>query len=107
MKHTTVDDYWLHQISGCKHINNLPAYLQNLVLQYLPRFFQTHPEYKYEDCLFLNPTYQDIVNDLKLSMVLSDQVLNVIKRLPNQEPYICDDRAIMASHSVGNMTDEQ
>lgn len=38
-KHTTVNDYWVHQISGCKHINDLPTYLQELVLQYLPRFF--------------------------------------------------------------------
>ena len=50
-KHTTVNDYWVHQISGCKHINDLPTYLQELVLQYLPRFFIRYPEYQNLDCL--------------------------------------------------------
>ena len=106
-KHTSVDDYWLHQISGCKHINDLPTYLQKLVIQYLPRFFKDYPEYKYEDCLFLNPTYEDIVNDLNLSMVVSEQAMNVIKRLPKQEPYICDDRQSIEWETFRNMTDEQ
>lgn len=50
-KHTTVNDYWVHQISGCNHINDLPTYLQELVLQYLPRFFIRYPEYQNLDCL--------------------------------------------------------
>lgn len=60
-KHTSVDDYWVLQIAGCEHINNLPIYLQKLVIQYLPRFFKDYPEYKYVDCLFLNPTHEDII----------------------------------------------
>lgn len=50
-KHTTVNDYWVHQISGCKHINDLPTYLQKLVIQYLPRFFEKYPMYKGAECL--------------------------------------------------------
>lgn len=106
-KHTSVDDYWVLQIAGCEHINNLPIYLQKLVIQYLPRFFKDYPEYKYVDCLFLNPTYEDIVNNLNLSMLLSDQAMNVIKRLPKQEPYICDDRQSIDWETFRDMTDEQ
>lgn len=50
-KHTTVDDYWVHQISGCDNINDLPVYLQELVLQYLPRFFEKYPIYRDAECL--------------------------------------------------------
>lgn len=53
-KHTTLDDYWVHRISACENINDLPIYLQELVLQYLPRFFKNHPEYKNLDCLKIN-----------------------------------------------------
>ena len=50
-KHGDYDNYWPHQISGCKNINDLPTYLQELVLQYLPRFFIRYPEYQNLDCL--------------------------------------------------------
>lgn len=52
-KHTDIEDYWAHQIASCTNINDLPAYLQGLVLQYLPRFFEKYPEYKDADCLKL------------------------------------------------------
>ena len=50
-KHSDYDNYWPHQISECQNINDLPTYLQELVLQYLPRFFIRHPEYHNLDCL--------------------------------------------------------
>lgn len=50
-KHSDYDNYWPHQISECQNINDLPTYLQELVLQYLPRFFIRHPEYQNLDCL--------------------------------------------------------
>lgn len=40
-------------------------------------------------------------------MVLSDQFMNVIKRLPKQEPYVCDDRQSIDWETFHNMTDEQ
>lgn len=106
-KHTTLDDYWLHQVSGCKNINELPRYLQELVAQYLPHFFEKYPEYKLESCLYLKPTHEDIIYGLNLPTLLSDQVMNVIKRLPKQELYICDDRQSIDWETFRNMTDEQ
>lgn len=47
----SVSEVWYHQISGCQDINELPEYLKNLVIQYLPRFFEEYPEYADDECL--------------------------------------------------------
>ena len=41
-----IDDIWYHQISNCKNINDLPYYLQSLIIQYLPRFLKQYPQYE-------------------------------------------------------------
>ena len=45
-KHTNIDDFWVHVITGSKHISELPVCLQELVRQYLPRFLKDYPQYK-------------------------------------------------------------
>ena len=49
-----IENIWNHQIANCKNINNLPMYLQKLVVQFLPKFFDLYPEYKKEECLKIN-----------------------------------------------------
>ena len=46
-----IDNYWAHLIGGCRNINNLPNDLKELVLQFLPRFFEQFPQYKEAECL--------------------------------------------------------
>ncbi len=41
-----INKIWCHLISGCRNINDLPDYLQKLVIMYLPRFFKQYPQYK-------------------------------------------------------------
>lgn len=47
----SIDEYYVHVISGCKNINELPEPIKKLVIQYLPRFFAKWPEYASEKCL--------------------------------------------------------
>ncbi len=42
---------WYHGIAACRDINDLPETLQELVVQFLPKFFQEYPMYCGEDCL--------------------------------------------------------
>ena len=46
-----IDDYWVVQIAGCRNINKLPPNLKELVIPFLPRFFEQYPEYKAAECL--------------------------------------------------------
>lgn len=46
-----IDSYWHMQIGSCRNINNLPPYLQQLVIQFLPRFLAQYPQYKDAKCL--------------------------------------------------------
>ena len=41
-----IDNYWVYIITGSGHISDLPEYLQGLVKQYAPRFFEDYPQYK-------------------------------------------------------------
>ncbi len=45
------NDVWYLQISRCRDINDLPVYIKELVLQFLPRFFEEFPYHKEMDCL--------------------------------------------------------
>ena len=40
------DDIWYLKVSGCKNINELPMYLQNLIIQYMPKFLEQYPQYE-------------------------------------------------------------
>ncbi len=48
-----IDEIWQHKICVCDNINNLPDYLQKLVIQFLPKFFSQYPQYQNADCLKL------------------------------------------------------
>ena len=48
-----IDTIWYHKISECVDINDLPTYLQKLVIQCLPLFFERFPQYKGCDSLQL------------------------------------------------------
>lgn len=41
----STSDYWALKITACENINQLPSHLKKLVIQFLPRFFETYPEY--------------------------------------------------------------
>ena len=47
----TIDDFFAYKVVECRDVNLLPEDLKKLVLQYLPKFYDTYPEYKGEKCL--------------------------------------------------------
>lgn len=40
------DDIWYIKISSCQSVRELPNYLQELISQFLPKFFEQFPQYK-------------------------------------------------------------
>lgn len=48
-----IENYWFFQIDACRDINKLSKPLQQLVLQYLPRFYEMFPEYRDAECLII------------------------------------------------------
>ena len=48
---TTFEEFWVHRVGNCRTINHLDPCLKKLVLQFLPRFFEQFPEYRFEECL--------------------------------------------------------
>lgn len=48
-----IENYWFFQIDACRDINELSKPLQQLVRQYLPKFYKMFPEYKDAECLVL------------------------------------------------------
>lgn len=51
-----IENYWVFQIDSCRDINELSKPLQQLVIQYLPKFYKMFPEYKDAECLMLKNT---------------------------------------------------
>ena len=49
-----MDNIWFHLISGCRDINDLPDYIQKLIIMYLPRFIAQYPQYQDHPCLKIN-----------------------------------------------------
>lgn len=45
------EDMYVNVIGGCENINNLPSHIKQVVIAYLPRFFEKYPQYKNEKCL--------------------------------------------------------
>lgn len=50
----SVDGHWLHLISGCNDINELPYDLREQVVKCIPFFLEQYPQYENAECLKVN-----------------------------------------------------
>lgn len=54
LSNKSAGESWSTEISECRNINDLPKYLQNLIRQFLPLFFEKYPKYRFKQCLRIN-----------------------------------------------------
>ena len=52
-REVSLEESWMWKVAECRNINDLPPYLQELIVQYLPRFFERFPEFKDDESLKL------------------------------------------------------